>query len=204
MAQLRIQQFRNEINGTLRLIGPKFMRYAVQAKFRTAKDELVKSFLDHDATKEILGGPTANNITNSINGGGNLFTYIGFNEGQDPITPVVNLLENSINILENPSVVQKTDSILYSYPIETPTIEQIEATTPAPFVGARSWLIGIEEGSLGGIGQYIYRLFFPNPPSRSTGGLQRKNVQTGKSFNKVPYLLNLLEKFKKRIQTTKK
>ena len=46
--------------------------------FERIKRETINEFLRHPVTKEIEAGPTAQNISGTLDGYGNLFSYIGF------------------------------------------------------------------------------------------------------------------------------
>ena len=65
-----------------------FLKNSFEAKvlssFEKVKSEMIEEFLDHKVTQEIIAGPTADNISGTLGGYGNLFSYIGFNEGDEP------------------------------------------------------------------------------------------------------------------------
>ena len=56
-------------------------------KFERAKDEMIKDFLSLKVTQEIAGGPGALNMSGTLGGYGNLFSFIGFDMGDNPMTP---------------------------------------------------------------------------------------------------------------------
>ena len=58
------------------------------------KQKLIEAFSNSSVTQEISAGPTANNISRTLGGYGNLFSFIGFSSGADPISPIKNLLQN--------------------------------------------------------------------------------------------------------------
>lgn len=62
----------------------------INTRFLQVKNQMIREFLNHPVTKEIKGGPTADNISGTLGGNGNLFSYIGFEEGSDPIDPILN------------------------------------------------------------------------------------------------------------------
>jgi len=53
---------------------------------------MISEFLNHPITVEIKTGPYAENISGTLNGYGNLFSFIGFSDGDDPINPIEGLL----------------------------------------------------------------------------------------------------------------
>jgi len=56
-------------------------------------EQMVNEFENHPVTKEIESGPEATNITNTLGGAGNLFSYIGFEEGSNPIEVIKDILK---------------------------------------------------------------------------------------------------------------
>ena len=64
----------------------------VSTAFNKIKREMISEFLNHPITVEIKTGPYAENISGTLNGYGNLFSFIGFSDGDDPINPIEGLL----------------------------------------------------------------------------------------------------------------
>ena len=60
--------------------------------FDRSKKQMLDDFIDHPVSKEILAGPDSSNISGTIIGGGNLFSFIGFHAGDNPIRNLYNLL----------------------------------------------------------------------------------------------------------------
>ena len=56
----------------------KGIKQAMEKKVKAAQQNLLKNFEKHPVTVEIQGGPTATNVSGTLGGIGNLFTYIGF------------------------------------------------------------------------------------------------------------------------------
>ena len=50
----------------------------VKDSYLENKDKFMEDFDNHPVTQEIEGGPSAKNTSNTLNGIGNLFSYIGF------------------------------------------------------------------------------------------------------------------------------
>jgi hypothetical protein len=66
----------------------KFQKQAeknVQSKFLESKEMFFNNFDQHPVTQEINGGPSSSNISNTLNGIGNLFSFIGFYKNSNPI-----------------------------------------------------------------------------------------------------------------------
>lgn len=181
------------------------------------KDKFIQQFIDHPVSEEIEDGPNAENISGTLDGKGNLFSFIGFPIGGKPIEEVVDLLESEIK-LENK--IQGRDSkgrfkyggdyLLFDYKISIPSKEELAQKTPLPWEPTRSWLFGIEQG-ISGFTSYIY---WKNA-GRSTSGLQAKDGRNpdgtfngqGKPiqlrqgrFENIPYFSAILNTFKKSIK----
>lgn len=156
------------------------------------KDRLLSDFLAHPVTVEINNGPNAySNTSNTLrNSYGNLYSFIGFNDGSDPIAPILDILL-SIDIRE----VQVGDNLsigVYGFP----TPQKIWDATPMPWQEGRSWAKGIEEG-ISGLNYYLFSQSKNFPNSRSGTAVQSiKQLTTGKSFERKQYISSILNKYK--------
>jgi len=165
---------------------------SVTLQFNNIKRQMISEFLNHDVTKEIKAGPESQNISNTLGGYGNLFSYIGFYEGEDPTDPVTELLEKTniqfSRLIDGGAV----------WNIYMPTKEDVWEVTPMPWAEGRSWAKGIETG-ISGLGEYFYTLRREMPNSRSGSGLQLKSKLRRKNrFKNVKYITDLLKKYEKR------
>lgn len=162
--------------------------------FEKIKREAIREFLSHPVTKEIQDGPTAQNISGTLDGYGNLFSYIGFYNEDDPISPITQLFEKStINFsrLIDGGVV---------WNIFIPAKEDIWDVSPMPWAAGRSWAKGIETG-ISGIGQYFYTIREDfGAVSRSETAIQTsKNIRRKTRFKNVKYISAILANFEKKI-----
>ena len=66
----------------------------IKDKFKKIKNELIKEFLSDPVTIEILQGARGSNISGTLGGVSNLFAFIGFDSGEQPISPILQSLEN--------------------------------------------------------------------------------------------------------------
>ncbi len=172
---------------------PKFLRKdfndIIQDKFNTIKNQLIQEFLSHEVTKEIKAGPNASNTSGTLNGKGNLFSFIGFNEGDDPIQDILNILE-SIEVKFIKDIPSGNQFI-----INFPESNEIFAATPMPWASGRSWAKGIESG-ISGLGYYLLQ---KSSKSRSGEALQTSVNLNGARFKNTKYISSLLAKYKKQI-----
>lgn len=183
------RQLRSSIS---RQLGPKLRRDAVKkinSSIERARALMLAEFDASLITKEIKGGSGMNNISGTLGGIGNLFSFIGFDDGDRPILAVRRLLENSMRVVS----VRKASGgeLAFDVVIDLPSKEDIAASSPVPWAAARSWVIGIEQG-LSGLGQ-----FFVKPGAgRSGGGIQiGGTIRSGRFRNKkyISAILNHLQ-----------
>jgi hypothetical protein len=174
----------------------KEVRTIVEEYVEKSKDEMVNEFLNHPVTKEIDNGPEASNISSTLGGEGNLFSYIGFEEGSEPTDSVKEILENSVKVTNRPAVSVSGKNIKISFPVSGPTMGEIESETPMPFEGGKSWVSGVEKG-ISGFSYYIFRKFIQN--SRSSTGIQSDSPVRVGSFKPSPYLSAILKRFYSKV-----
>tara|TARA_Y100000114_G_scaffold142671_1_gene149463 strand:- start:931 stop:1518 length:588 start_codon:yes stop_codon:yes gene_type:complete len=175
----------------------KIVRVEVQKQFKKSfeiiKNRMITEFLQHPVTVELKGGIRAKNISGTLSGGsGNLFSFIGFDAGEDPIDPIENILRRTnvtFSGLRSKSV---------EFTIDIPTPAEIFAVTPMPWASGRSWAKGIETG-ISGLGYYLRK---ESDLSRSGLGIQTsaKVRKTNSRFKNTKYISNILKKYKKEFE----
>ena len=169
-------------------LGPGMRRKIIQ---RTRQDiqkvvtRMLAQFNSHPVTREIEGGPSAQNLSGTLGGRGNLFSFIGFDRGDVPIAPVRKLLQNSTKLV---SVRQLKNKLDFEIIIELPSKDEIARESPVPWAAARSWVLGIEQG-LAGLGQFLVK---PGV-GRSGGGIQVSGQLKGGSFKNQKYISTILK-----------
>ena len=168
----------------------------IRDKFKKIKQEMIKEFLSDPVTMEIMAGPSSTNISGTLGGISNLFAFIGFDQGDQPIAPILNSLE-SVDIIYNKEL-NKTNQIGVSFNVFLPTAEEIFAITPLPWATGRSWAQGIERG-LSGLGFLLRK-----EGGRSGAAVQsRVNKVRGGRFQNRPYISSFINKYKKRFEELK-
>ena len=129
---------------------------------------------------------SASNISGTLQGITNLFSFIGFDSEADPIDPVVKILQTTT--FEQTSY----RSNIINYRVNLPTKDQIFDATPLPYIPGRSWAKGIETG-ISGLGFYLKR---KSKASRSSFGIQSEyQVRKGVKFRNTKYISSLLKKY---------
>lgn len=167
-----------------------------ESKMNILRDELLNDFQNHPVTREIEAGVDAENSSLTLNGIGNLSTYIGFSSTDNPTEPVKNILK-TVGINNKPKKINTPDGVSFEFDVVSPTIEEIENVGKLPFEQGQSWIKGIENG-ISGFGAYIYGKIFKN--SRSGKGLQSKNSFRQGAFRPVRYLSEIMIKFYSKVK----
>lgn len=130
----------------------KFLTAKVNSAVQIEKMRFLEGFNNHPITQEIEGGSRMGNISMTLGGYGNLFSFLGFNEGSNPISPLRRLLADSIKLKR---IKGSSKVPTFTISITMPTEEQIAAATPLHWAKGKSWVEAVEEG-FGGLGQYFY------------------------------------------------
>jgi hypothetical protein len=182
MAKIDYQSLMNSLNANG--LPESLLAQTYRGKFDLAKKNLIRDFLAHPVTQEILAGPTASNISGTLNGRGNLFSFIGFPEGSKPINDVLSAIEQGLTLRPFTKKVG-IRNIAISYSIKIP-LEEIEDASPLPFEPGLSWVTGIEEG-ISGFGSYV-SLIKKAGSSRSGYGIQSDSAKLPGEFHTRPYM----------------
>lgn len=168
----------------------------IDSEFNKIKNNYIQEFINHPITQEIKGGIDATNTSGTLGGITNLYSFIGFDEGTDPIRPIEDLLNKSnYRIVFNNKA---TDSTVI---FDIPTAAQIFEITPMPWAIGRSWARGIETG-ISGLGYYLKKI----KNSRSGLGIQSstEQIRTGASFKNTKYISDLINRFSKDLKNLNK
>ena len=162
----------------------------INQHFNQIKENLILKFERHPVTVELSGGVNAKNISNTLGGKGNLFRFIGFPAGDNPISPISQELSRiAITMIRVKRDGTASTNVMY------PSAEEIFKVTPLPWATERSWAEGIEKG-ISNLGQFLN---ISSEYSRAGAGLQSENASTGSSFKTVPYITDLIKGFEKEI-----
>jgi hypothetical protein len=155
------------------------------------REELIDDFENHPVTRELKDGIESANISQTLNGNGNLTTYIGFTPDANPTEPIKEILK-TVNLNSKEEQIFKGDNLSFEFQVTAPSIEEVESVGYLPFEPGQSWIKGIENG-ISGFGAYIYGKMFPN--SRSGRGLQSKKSFRQGAFISVRYISEIMTKF---------
>ena len=174
---------------------PKIARVQVQkqgkAAFQKIKNKMIVEFLNHPVTRELKQGIDASNISGTLGGATNLFSFIGFNSDSDPTKDIENVLQTAR--FESAKARLKTIELS----IYIPDPKDVFDATPMPWAPGRSWAKGIESG-ISGLGYYLK---VARDNSRSGLGIQSsKKVRGGAKFKNTQYISALLKKYRKEFE----
>ena len=168
----------------------------VRKKFKEIKQEMIREFLANPITQEIMSGAGGTNISGTLGGVSNLFAFIGFDQGSDPIAPILSLLE-SVTLEYQSDIKNPTTGLGVNFKVNLPLPEDIFAITPLPWATGRSWAEGIERG-LSGLGHLLRK-----NKGRSGAAIQTSVKVRGGKFQNVPYISAFLRKYKKKFEELK-
>lgn len=163
-----------------------------------AKEELLQQFNAHPVTQEIDMGPNGSNISGTLSGYGCLFSFIGFDNGDNPTNVIRRKIKNIQ--LRVSQIGSRID-----YKIIAPTIESIYKDTPLPWANGRSWVRGIEHG-LPNIAQYKHGGNILRYSRSGTGILVKEPKSFAlrsriRRFKNTSYMTSMLQEFDKKIET---
>lgn len=166
-------------------------RNIVRRAFEKIKTKMIAEFLAHPVTREIEGGINASNVSGTLGGITNLYSFIGFNADSNPIEPIEDLL------LRTDIRFVKINKQTIEFEVTLPEAQEIFKATPLPWAPGRSWAKGIESG-LSGLGYYLKK---SSSGSRSGLGVQTsQKVRKGVKFNNTKYISSFLKKYQKQFE----
>lgn len=162
-------------------------------KAENLKSLMIAEFERHPVTREIQDGNYADNISGTLGGYGNLFTFIGFELGDRPTDAILELFKK-IKITHN--LLDDTLFLRISYP----SPEDVWAITPMPWQNGRSWAKGIESG-ISGLNYYLLLNKFSDS-SRSGKGIQSDaKIRSSMRYTPTQYITTLLKKYKTKFSS---
>ena len=169
----------------------KSVRSLVLKRFKEIKDEMIREFEMHPVTIELDGGPSASNASGTLSTG-NLFSFIGFTDGDKP-TEVIRR-----ELMSSDVSVRRSQKGHFSINFDIPDKEDLFDKTPMPWATGRSWLKGIEHG-ISGLGRYLYGDF--GAKSRSGAAIQTKNsLGSGGKFRNTSYMSAILFNARRKLE----
>lgn len=171
----------------------KRARQIAEKKLLKEKENLITDFKNHPVSREISSGADSSNISGTLGGYGNLFSFIGFSSGSTPVSDWINLIRNKVKIIKSDKS-YSSNRIIYNFKVNQITDSDLSSAR-MPWESGRSWITAIERG-ISGFSFYISKAL-----GRSGGGIQSNNqVRSGK-FSNVPYWSSMWKKFVKNLNS---
>ena len=197
MARINMKGLEAEIAQKGYKIYKPLVEERVKKALQKQTQQVLNVFNEKTVTKEIESGQNASNISNTLGGYGNLFTFIGFESGSDPITPIRSLLAKSIRIK---TIRKKRNTLALKLTFSVPTLEEIKAVTPSPW-STDSWAEAIERG-MSGLGKYLHSSDSGRfSKSRSGRGIQTDvEIRSVSNSSPVEYMTKILQDMLKSIE----
>ena len=168
------------------------------------KGVALREFDSHPVSKEIAQGPEAPNLSNTLSGEGNLFSFIGFNKTSDPLAPVREILKSNLNLTSRQKKRRGAKGVIigYRYELSFPTFSTFDLVSRMPWESGNSWVEGIEKG-ISGYSNYMYFKFGDGKDlkkSRSGKALQVKKSANSGIFKTTPYITEILTNYRRRLE----
>ena len=167
-------------------------RQIIEKQFSTIKRKFINDFETHPVTQELRGGSGSSNITSSLVEG-NLFGFIGFERGFEPIPSLEKLIAKTDIIIKRRRM--GTFGFIWTYLVTSPSLQEMYSATPLPWANGSSWLRELEGRGIPNLGQYMHKRI---TSSRSGAGFQNANRSNGGRL-KIGYIKELLLEFEKNL-----
>ena len=196
---VNLKKFRKKVSDSKAVrkkIGDTFEKQLVNRQKR-----LVAAFDDHPVTQEIQGGRDGSNISGTLNGYGNLYTFLGFNHPEDPTSVIRNYLAAKIPYKATSSR-STAKGFAVNFKASLPGIRDIQALSVLSHLG-RSWVTGVERGKIDGFQYYLNRKKYIWTSSRSGKGIQIDKRLRNTNVKPIKYVNYLLERFRKSLEEIK-
>lgn len=162
----------------------------VNKRMALAKRHLMNDFNNHAVTRELEGGPEGGNISRTLDGYGNLFSFMGFGGGGNPTESVRKFLQSSIRVTPG----GKAGSMTKDFFVKIPSLRDFDFAK-MPWEGGNSWVEAVEKG----ISSFSYYMHKAHESSRAGVGIQIDNKLRGKSSKPTLYMTQILENFRRRL-----
>jgi hypothetical protein len=170
----------------------KVVEKKAEREFRRRKRRLMNDFNNHAITREIEGGAYSSNVSGTLGGYGNLYSFIGFQKGSSPIDPVRQALDRGVKLQRKPKIRKTAKGQIFEYSISAPSQKELASFAPMPWEPG-SWLLRVERG-ISGLGSYIYERSMNK--SRSGTGVQAKGqLNKGVTYKRTTYMSKILRDF---------
>jgi hypothetical protein len=196
---------RTEIDKQSKIVFNK-IKPKIQQRFELSKEELLEEFEEHPVTQEIAEGPTASSSFAKTKTGGNLFSLLGFENGENPTENLRKIIEDNIVLnIQRTTKKNTARGITWETPVTIPTQEEINELVaeenPLAWSPSRAWTTLIEKG-IPWFAHYLFDDEREITGSRSDHAIQIKGTikrGRGSSMPGIKYVSELISNFKKSL-----
>lgn len=164
--------------------------------FKEIESQFMQEFESHPITREIEGGSNSSNISGTLNGYGNLFGFIGFSQGSDPIAQLRTMLKSMMKMNQRAKTTKGSNPRV-GFDVSVPDMKVIMSATPMPWENGRSWVRGIERG-ISGFGYFMNTM--DRRYSRSGAGIQVDEKLRPGSYTPTKYMSEMLRNLDKKFR----
>jgi len=155
-------------------------------KLEQKKNELISNFQNHPITQEIAAGAAATNFTGTLGGYGNLYGFIGFKAGDNPVDRAIQGFRNVITYNRIGFF-----NFVWELGITLPSRSNMKPYTKMEWMN-KSWIFEIEKG-IPDLARYMAK---DHPSSRSGGGFQADRAIRKSQMVKSEYISEMIKIFK--------
>jgi hypothetical protein len=168
---------------------------AVKKKAEGLRNKALKELNTHVVTQELEKGPSGGG-SSLLGGRGNFFGFLGFNEGDQPVTIIREAFRNSVKVRNTKGKLKKLSatSFTWDFDIDILSPADIYKETPLEW-SSRSWVRGVEKG----ITNATKTVFLDSDRSRSGVALQTNTNIGFINFRRTPYVTEILDKLRKQL-----
>jgi hypothetical protein len=164
--------------------------------FNEAFENLLISVKNHPVSKELnkKGTHSSKFLTD-----GDLFSFIGFPVSSDPVADLIDFLQENIYIKKREERSNPNSNVIYEVIyVHIPEFDDFkkDPKMSMPWEEGNVWPFAIESYIAG----YQYYLPLYLDKSRSLAGIQNENPVRDNSFTPIPYISELLLKFRKTLE----
>lgn len=172
-----------------------------ELQFDVKKEQFLEAFDEHPVTKELEAGPEAlSHIPELAQAEGNLYSFLGFEEGEEPAGKLREYLDENTKLGRTGKGAITGDKITFRTPVTFPTVESTNQAMQeeAPLEWTSRSFTEMISSRIPGLPNYLFRLAPRLKSSRSGTAIQTHGkALRGGSFKGTPYVGQLITYFKR-------
>ena len=167
------------------------------------KGAVLADFDRHIITRELKQGPSGMNVSGTLGGVGNLFSFIGFESTANPVDLIRQVLKSHFDIHGVQRKLRGHKGVrAYRYSLSFPVLGSFDSVAQMPWEVGNSWIKGIENG-ISGFSNYMYFTHGEGKTirekSRSGAAVQSKREINVGFFKPTKYISEILDKYRNRL-----